>query len=82
MPRLNQALISLVHRGPTLNDILLKLNNAQYLSITDESSGYQNLTLDEKSSYLTTFACQFGFISIQEITVQKSPCRYVPKKNR
>ena len=24
------------------------------------SSGYHNLKLDKKSSYLTTFACQFG----------------------
>ena len=38
--------------GPTPNDILTQLNNAQYL--------YHNLKLDEKSSYLTTFACQFG----------------------
>ena len=49
-----------MHRGPTLNDILSKLNNAQYLSVVDVSSGYHNLKLDENSSYLTTFACQFG----------------------
>ena len=49
-----------MHRGPTCNDILLKLNNAQYLSLIDVSSGYQCLKLEEISSYLTTFACQFG----------------------
>ena len=49
-----------MYRAPTLNDILPKLNNAQYLSLTDASSGYHNLKLDEKLSYLTTFACQFG----------------------
>ena len=38
--RLNQALIRPVHRGPTLNDILPKLNNAKYMSIIDASSGY------------------------------------------
>ena len=58
--RLNQALIRLIHRGPTLNDILLRLNNVQYMSIMDASSGYHNLKLDIQSSYLTTFACQFG----------------------
>ena len=42
-----------------INDILLKLNNVQYMSIIDTSSGYHNLKLDEKSSYLTTFACPF-----------------------
>ena len=58
--QLNQALIRLVHRGPTLKDILPKLNNIQYLSIIDASLGYHNLKLDKKSSYLTTFACPFG----------------------
>ena len=33
--RLNQALIRVVHRGLSLNDILLKLNNAQYHSLID-----------------------------------------------
>ena len=37
-----------------------KLNNAQYLSVIDVSSGYHNLKLDEKSSYLTMFSCQIG----------------------
>ena len=30
--RLNQAIIRLIHSGPTLNDIFPKLNNAKYLS--------------------------------------------------
>ena len=57
--RLNQAGTSPVHRGPTPNDILLKLNNAQYLSLIDVSSGNHYLKLNEKLSYLTTFAYQF-----------------------
>ena len=57
--RLNQALIRPIHRDPMLKDILLKLNNVKYISIIDMSSGYHNLKLDEKSSYLTTFACPF-----------------------
>ena len=40
--RLNQALIRPVQRGSTLNDILLKLNNAQYLSLIYRTSGYHN----------------------------------------
>ena len=58
--RLNQVLKTPIHRGPTLNDILPKLNNVKYMSIIDASSGYYNLQLDTKSSYLTTFACPFG----------------------
>ena len=37
--RLNQALIRPIHRGPMLIDILPKLNNVQYMSIIDVSSG-------------------------------------------
>ena len=58
--RLNQVLIGPVHIGPTLNDIFPKLNNVKYLSIIDVSCGYHNLNLDERSSFLATFACQFG----------------------
>ena len=54
--QLNQALIRPIHRGPSLNDILPKLNNATYLSLIDASSGYHNLRLDNKSSYFTMCA--------------------------
>ena len=57
--QLNQALIRPVHRGLTLNNILPKLNNVQYMSIIDASSGYHNLKLDKQLSYLTTFSCPF-----------------------
>ena len=57
---LNQALIRPVQRGLTLNDIMPRPNNMQYMSIIDVSSGYHNLKLDKQSSYLTTFSCPFG----------------------
>ena len=47
--------------GPTLNNILPMLSNVQYMSTIDASLGYHNLELDEKSSYLTTFACPFAW---------------------
>ena len=47
---LNQALIRLIHRGPTLNDKLPKLNNVKYMSIIDAGSGYHNIQLDTKLS--------------------------------
>ena len=37
LARLNQALIRPIHRGPTLNDIIPKLNSAKYMSIIDAS---------------------------------------------
>ena len=64
---LNQALIRPIHRGPKLNDILSRLNNVRYMSIIDASSRYHHLKLDKKSSYLTTFACQFGRYSYKHL---------------
>ena len=43
--QLNQALIRLMHRGPTINDILLKLNNVQYMSIINATLGYHNIKI-------------------------------------
>ena len=71
--RLNQALIRSIYRGPTLNDILPKLNNVQYMSIIDASSGYHNLNLHEKSSYLTTFACPFGQYQYKHLPFGAAP---------
>ena len=47
----NRALIRQIHRGPTLNNILPKLNNIEYKFIIDASLGYHNLKLDKQSSY-------------------------------
>ena len=60
LARLNQALIRPVHRGPTLNDIFPKLNNVKYIPLIVASSGCHSLKSDDRSSYFTTFACQFG----------------------
>ena len=73
MVRLNQALIRPIHRGPTLNDILPKLNNAKYMSIMDASLGYHNLQLDTKSSYLAMFVHPFGRYQYKHL-----PFRAVP----
>ena len=81
---LNQALIRPIHRGPTLNDILLKLNNAKYISLidADASSGYHNLKLDEKSSYFTMFVCQFGRYRYKQLPFGAAPAGNIfPKEN-
>ena len=58
--RLNQALIEPVHRGPTINYILLKITNVYYMTIIKVSSGYHNLKCDKTSVHLMTFACKSG----------------------
>ena len=71
--RLNQALLWLVHRRFTLNDIFSKLNNVKYLSLIDANSRYQNLKLDKRSSYLTVFTCQFGRYRCKGLPVGAAP---------
>ena len=46
-------------KSPSLS-IGLGTNFTHYLILIGASSGYHNLKLDKKSSYLTPFACQFG----------------------
>ena len=45
---LNKVLIRPVHRGLTLNDILIRLAGIKYLTLNDVSSGYHNLKLEEQ----------------------------------
>ena len=71
--RVNQALIRPIHRGSTLNDMLTRLNNVQYMSIIDVSLGYHNLKLDKQSLYLTTFACPFGRYRYKHLPFRAAP---------
>ena len=57
--RPNQAFITPMHGGPTINDIFPRLTNAQYITLIDARSGYSNMKPDKKSPYLRTYACQF-----------------------
>ena len=57
---LNAAIKRPHYPMPTLEDALAKLTSAKYFSKLDASSGYWQLKLDDKSSYLTTFNVPFG----------------------
>ena len=78
--RLNKALIRLVHRGPTLHDILPRLVGMKYLKPIDLSSGYHNLKLDERFSYLTTFSCPFDRNQYKRLPLRADPERYMFQK--
>ena len=81
--RLYQALIRPIHRDPTLNHILPRLNNAKYMSIINASLGYHNLQLDTKLSYLTTFTCPFGRYQYKHLLFRAAPVGdRVPVQNR
>ena len=59
--------------GSTLNDILLELNNALYLSLIKMSSGYHSLKLGEKSPNLTAFACIFDRYRFKRLPFGATP---------
>ena len=55
------------------NDILPKLNNAQYLSLIDAGSGYHNLKQVKRLSYLTIFVCQFVRYRYKRLPFEAAP---------
>ena len=57
---LNKAIKCPHHHAPTIDEILPKLNGAQYFSIVDARSGYWNIKLDHQSSLYTTFNSPHG----------------------
>ena len=46
--RINKVVIRSMHRGPTLNDIVLRLAGVKYLTLIDFSAGYNNRKLNEQ----------------------------------
>ena len=67
--RLNQALSGPVHKSLIINDIFPNLTHVHYITHPDASFGYHNLKLDERSSYVITFALQIQHVQICKITV-------------
>ena len=57
---LNKAIKRPHQYTPTLDDVLPKLNGAQFFTILDARSGYWNIKLGEESSYHTTFNTPYG----------------------
>ena len=78
---LNKAVKRPHYNMPTLEDAVAKMAGAKFFSKLDAQSGYWQIRLDEKSSYLTTFntpfgryrfkRLPFGIISAQDLFQQK-----------
>ena len=56
----NQAIKRTRHIMPTIDDILMQLNNATVFSKLDLNAGYHQLELDEESRNITTFTTHVG----------------------
>ena len=57
---LNQAIKRPHYPLPTIEEILPHLGNARIFSVLDAKSGFWQVSLDEQSSYLTTFNTPYG----------------------
>ena len=78
---LNKVIKRPHHCTPTIDEVLPRLNGAQYFSIVDARSGYWNIKLDLESSLYTTFnsphgryrflRLPFGLICAQDIFQRK-----------
>ena len=56
----NQTIQRVRHLIPTVEDVSLDLNGAQYLSKLDLTQAYHQLELDSESRYITTFSTHLG----------------------
>ena len=56
----NQAIQRVRHLIPTVDDVSLDLNGAQYFSKLDLTQAYHQLELDSESRYITTFSTYLG----------------------
>lgn len=56
---LNKALKRNHYPMPIIDDILPKLNKAQFFTVVDAKNGFWHVKLSEESSYLTTFSTPF-----------------------
>ena len=57
---LNQALKRNHYPLPTIEDVLPNLSNARCFTVLDAKNGFWHVTLDEESSYATTFGTPWG----------------------
>ncbi|XP_014665892.1 PREDICTED: uncharacterized protein K02A2.6-like [Priapulus caudatus] len=57
---LNEAIKRPHHYTPTLEEILPKLAGARWFFILDATKAYHSVSLDDESSYLTTFNTVYG----------------------
>ena len=57
---LNQALKRNHYPLPTIEDVLTELTDARCFTVLDAKNGFCHVTLDEESSYATTFGTPWG----------------------
>ena len=57
---LNRAIQRENYQLPTVEDIATRLHGAKVFTVMDVRNGFWHVSLDDESSYLTTFQTPFG----------------------
>ena len=57
---LNRAILRENYQMPTIEDIATRLHGAKVFTVLDVRNGFWHVSLDEESSFLTTFQTPFG----------------------
>lgn len=68
---LNQAIQREYYPLPTIEGVAAGLHGARAFTILDARNGFWHVTLDEESSFLTTFNAPFGIKSASEVFKRK-----------
>jgi hypothetical protein len=63
----NKAILRTRHIIPTIEDLVVDLNGAKYLSKLDMNQGYLQLELAPESRYITTFSTHRGLFRYKRL---------------
>lgn len=63
----NKAIIRERHSSPTIEDLIVALNEAMWISKFDLRSGYHQLLLDRSCRYITAFATHLGIFQYKRL---------------
>jgi transposase InsO family protein len=65
----NTAILRERHNTPTIDDLMVDLNQAKFISKLDLKGGYHQIEIDESSRYITTFRTPFGLKQYKRLTM-------------
>ena len=65
----NQAIRRSRHACPTIDDLVVELNNAKIITKLDLKSGYNQLVIEPESRYITTFCTHVGMFRYKRLSL-------------
>ena len=63
----NQAILRERHCMPTVDDLIVKMNGAKFISKFDLKSGYNQIVISENCRYITAFCTHLGIFQYKRL---------------